>query len=220
MNSLNKFTLCISIYRLSESKEISFNDLVKLFPGYNEKRFENTEITIKNQTLTCKATVNEYYDMYLIIKLYKNWKHGNEICTQIGGRKMNIPECLSEYLFCFHTGCIIIKDTKKIKSSTSFDCYNPLTSKTVQLKCSSVYKDLSSFGPKSEWEELYFMFIDINTDSYKIWYIDSNLLYDCKVNFNTTFRQQQNTGKRPRLSIRKCLIEKYDIQPIGIGTIL
>ena len=99
----------------------------------------------------------------------------------------------------------------------SFDCYNLKTNKTVQLKSSSVYNDLSSFGPMSEWDELYFMYLDVNKNSYQIWNIDTTILNTTKINKNTSFEECKNTGKRPRLSIRKCFIEKYNLKPIYEG---
>ena len=52
---------------------------------------------------------------------------------------------------------VFIPDVLLLKMSMSFDCYNLKTNKTVQLKSSSVYSDLSSFEPISEWDGLYFM---------------------------------------------------------------
>jgi hypothetical protein len=79
---------------------------------------------------------------------------------------------------------------------------------------------LTSFGPKSEWEELYFMYINTEKNMYKIWEIDTNLLYNCKVNKTTTLWEQKQTGKRPRLSIKKELIDKYNLKHIYVGIIL
>jgi hypothetical protein len=129
MDSLQKWKMIICIFRLSESKNIFFDSLVELLPEYKKKYKKKEKLTIKNQTVLCENIINNYFNMSMVIKLYKHWKAGNDICMSINARKMNIPEGISERIFCFHTGCIIVKDTKNLKSSSSFDCYNPHTKK-------------------------------------------------------------------------------------------
>lgn len=204
---------------------IKYNKPIESLLNMLDKDRKNELITrktleIKEQNVECDILPNNLYHMNKVLSLYDKWKECNVILTELGSRRLNIPEGISEKIFCFHTGCIIIKKAYNIKSSSSFDCYNPHTKKTVQLKASSVLNDCTSFGPSSEWEELYFMHIDSLNNKYTIWEIDSQILYNCKVNNTTTFRQQQDAGKRPRLSIRKNFIEKYNLTPTWQGVLL
>jgi Bsp6I restriction endonuclease len=42
-------------------------------------------------------------------------------------------------------------------ANSSFDCYEPQKSKRIQVKACSVEEDLTSFGPDSVWDEIYFV---------------------------------------------------------------
>ena len=217
MQSLEAFKLITFAHKVSKNYNIPLSNLVKFFKNYEEKITEQLTINLNNKKILCDVLKNNFYHMKLFYDLFDDWKKCNETCNLLKTRKLNIPEGISERLFCFHTGCIIIKKVYKIKISMSFDCYNLKTNKTVQLKSSSVYNDLSSFGPMSEWDELYFMYLDVNKNSYQIWNIDTTILNTTKINKNTSFEECKNTGKRPRLSIRKCFIEKYNLKPIYEG---
>ena len=48
------------------------------------------------------------------------------------------------------------KDRPKLPSG-SFDCYDPIDQKTIQVKSASVNPDLTSFGPRSKFQKLYFL---------------------------------------------------------------
>jgi len=115
----------------------------------------------------------------------------------------------------------VVRITKSISgANTSYDCYNLKTNKRIQVKACSVLPDLTSFGPRSVWDEIYFC------DFYKsgkwngefdIYLIDNALIYDHKVNSNQTMREQQQEGRRPRFSIFKEIITKGNLKPIKTG---
>jgi hypothetical protein len=79
--------------------------------------------------------------------------------------------------------------------------------------------DLTSFGPTSRWDKLYFLdfYNNGNLDgSFDCYEIDTALIYNTVVNQgkNETFVDQQRQGRRPRLSLKK-IIRENNITPIG-----
>ena len=79
----------------------------------------------------------------------------------------------------------------------------------IQVKASSVEEDLTSFGPKTEWDRIYFM--DFYREgawdgSFDIYEIDTEEILNFPVNKKETFQEQQKQGRRPRFSIKKDLI--------------
>jgi hypothetical protein len=101
--------------------------------------------------------------------------------------------------------------------SASFDTFNPKKMHAEQIKACSVEGDLTSFGPKSKWDKIYFLYffnegkVDGEFDVYEI---DSDLIYEMKMNKIETFVDQQKRGVRPRFSIKK-LIDEKNIKPIA-----
>ena len=74
------------------------------------------------------------------------------------------------------------------------------------MKATSNFEtDLTSFGPKSEFDILHFARLNRETDELYLYDIPLDTLYDVKVSKNKTFKDKQNSGQRPRFSI----IDKY-----------
>jgi len=159
-------------------------------------------------------------DKYYLLKIYQLWRQLSKMLNKIGARSINLPEGLSESAFCIAMEVArlkkIYKTNNKIANS-SFDCYNLNENKRIQVKSCSVLPDLTSFGPKSQWDELYFL------DFYKqghwladfdIYLIPNDLIYNHHVNKKETFIDHQKQGRRPRFSIYKDIILEHKILPI------
>lgn len=132
-------------------------------------------------------------------------------------REPNFPEGLSEVAFCLWSGSSRFVDAKGL-SNCSFDTFNTQTSRAEQIKACSIESDLTSFGPKSKWNDLYFL--DFYNDGkvnglFDIYKIPSKFIYENKVNKNQTLKDQQREGRRPRLCIKKSIIVKNKIFPIA-----
>ena len=132
-------------------------------------------------------------------------------------REPNFPEGLSEVAFCLWS-----KSSRFISayglSNTSFDTFNTKTGKAEQIKACSVENDLTSFGPRSKWDDLYFLdfYSDGKVDGkFDIYHIPSKLIYENKVNKNQIFKDQQGEKRRPRFCIKKDIIAKNKIKPIA-----
>ncbi len=75
---------------------------------------------------------------------------------------------MSEVAFCLYSG------SKRFVSLTddansSFDTFNTETSRAEQIKACSVKSDLTSFGPNSKWDDIYFLDF-YNQGKFRRWY--------------------------------------------------
>lgn len=149
-----------------------------------------------------------------IFDLWRGLKFG---LRDYKSREPNFPEGLSEVAFCLWSGSSRFISAQKL-SNKSFDTFNAKTGKAEQIKACSVREDLTSFGPKSKWDDLYFLdfYNDGKVDGrFDIYKIPNNLIYKNKVNKNQTLRQQQAEKRRPRFSIKKDIIAKNKIKPLA-----
>ena len=155
-------------------------------------------------------------DDKLLKEIYSQWRSLSQKLKKIGGGAINLPEGLSEPAFC--RAMNMVRFTESITSAnTSFDAYDLKNNRRVQIKACSVLPDLTSFGPKSQWDDLYFVdfYNEGNWDgTIKIYLIPNEFIFSHKVNSNETFRQQQSQGRRPRFSIYSEIIQQHKIKPI------
>lgn len=147
--------------------------------------------------------------------LFDTWKKLNTRIRKYGTRGVNFHESLSEVAFCLYSGS---KRFVKIngKVSASFDTFNLKTNKAEQIKATSVDSDLTSFGPTSQWDDLYFLDfynkgkLDGTFNAYKI---KTKTIQGTYVNKTQTFIDQQKQGRRPRFSIIDDIIKAYNLEP-------
>ncbi len=149
-------------------------------------------------------------------ELFRMWKNLKLGLKEYKARGTNFPEGLSEVAFCLYSGSK--KFVKKIRggASASFDTFNVENNRAEQIKASSINSDLSSFGPKSKWDDLYFLDFYNNgrlDGRFNLYKIPTEEVYRVKVNSEQTFRDQQLEGRRPRFSITKEFIN-LGLEPI------
>lgn len=177
---------------------------------------ETKELFINGQIYTAPVDILEKSDKENIIKMYNMWEELSENLSNYGCRRINFPE-ISELIFCAIFDCWRTNNTP-ISDHSSFDCYNPQNHARIQIKAASSKGELTSFGPKSVWDEIYFMdfYNEGNYDgTFKVYLLPNKDIYEYKMNKNETFEDQQKQGRRPRFSLRK-LIKALNIKPIGI----
>ena len=181
-------------------------------------KIEKHDIIIDNQTYNAKVTIPEQKDIIDIIKMYELWAELSGLLTKYGCRRVNSPE-FTELLFCIVNECWRFNNVKGFKNAhTSFDCYNPQTHKTIQIKAGSIDKDLTSFGPRSTWDEFYFMDFYCDEEyngSFEIYYIPDEYIYGQSVNKTQTMADQQTQNRRPRFSIKNKIIKPNQLKPIA-----
>ncbi len=132
---------------------------------------------------------------------------------------MNLPEGLSEGAFCLEMNTARIINAIP-GANSSFDCYDFDENARIQVKACSVLPDLTSFGPRSIWDKLYFcdFYREGSWDgTFDIYMIDNDDIYNHYVREGQTFRDQQQQGRRPRFSIYNEIILVQNIDPIRTG---
>jgi hypothetical protein len=185
-------------------------------------------MVISNQTLTLpEGTFNvevlqiNQNDRQNLFSIYNQWRNLSNELISINGRGVNLPEALSESTFCLEMDCVRVISSIS-GANSSWDCYDLNRHKRIQVKACSVLPDLTSFGPTSEWDEIYFM--DFCKDGswrgeFDIYLIDNDLIYNHRVNNNQTMREQQLQKRRPRFSIYRDIIQKQKIKPVFSGSL-
>jgi hypothetical protein len=160
--------------------------------------------------------VFEEKDKVQFANIYREWRSLSSKLISFNARAVNLPEGLSEGAFCLAMDCVRVNKSVS-GANTSWDCYDLATKKRIQVKACSVLPDLTSFGPKSQWDEIYFL--DFKRDDswdgkFDIYLIENDLIYNHKVNAEQTLKQQQLEGRRPRFSIYKEIIMKNNQKPL------
>src|SRR3989344_2110457 len=152
-------------------------------------------------------------DKEKIKHIYNLWKILNKAIKSISTRGINLPEAISENAFCIFFP-EYVRVVKLAKGKCSFDTINTRNGKRIQIKASSVASDLTSFGPRSEWDELFFLDFSKGDGSFKAYKIEPNWIYKHMVNRNQTFEQQQAENRRPRFSIIDQIIKPRRLKPV------
>lgn len=179
-----------------------------------------TNINLPEGTFQVQGTFFDESDDEIISDLFQDWLRLSLKLKAFGGRGINMPEVISESLFCrqFDNTIRLNGDSKGGKFQNSFDVFDMARNKRIQVKACSVLPDLTSFGPNSIWDELYFMtFPGYNTPNSKeirIYKIPNDLIYNQKVSKTETMKEQQNAMRRPRFSIYTEIILKNNIAPV------
>jgi hypothetical protein len=173
------------------------------------------EYNIKGNIFQAKVTIPEKEDRELLKRLYFDWNNLNKRLKAISTRGINLPETISENAFClFFPDCVRVVSLKKGKCS--YDVLSTKTGSRIQIKASSIASDLTSFGPRSEWDELFFLDFSTGDGSFKVYKIEPDWVYKHQVNKKQTFEQQQAENRRPRFSIIESIIKTRKLQPIKI----
>lgn len=150
-------------------------------------------------------------------RLFDMWKKLKFGMRDYKSREPNFPEGLSEVAFCLFSGSkrfIALQG----KAPASFDTFNTKTGRAEQIKACSVKSDLTSFGPDSKWDDLYFLdfYNQGKLDgTFNVYKIPSASIYNMKVNKDQTMKEQQQENRRPRFSITDNLIQKRNLKPIA-----
>lgn len=178
---------------------------------------ERKKLVINESIYFAGVDVMEESDKENLIEMYTMWNELSQRLTEYSCRRVNFPE-LSELIFCVFFDCYRTNNIPWTGGHSSFDCYNPKTQKRIQIKAASAKGELTSFGPDSVWDELYFMdfYNNGNYDgTFEVYLLPNEKIYNYPINKNETFRDQQLQKRRPRFSLRK-LIKEEEIEPIGI----
>jgi len=172
-------------------------------------------IEVNKEKIHAKVTIKEKGDKEKIKHIYNLWKILNKAIKSISTRGINLPEAISENAFCIFFP-EYVRVVKLAKGKCSFDCINTKTGSRVQIKASSIKSDLTSFGPKSEWDDLYFLDFSKGDGSFAVYKIEKDWIYKHQVNKKQTFEEQQAENRRPRFSIIENIIKLKKLKPLRV----
>ena len=185
-------------------------------------RVEEKLSSLPEGNILCEYYFFDDQDKKEMLKIYQSWCEINRKLKTYGARTINIPELLSESIYCMYTNSGRLKSCNYSGANTSWDCYNFNLNKRVQVKATSVAEDLTSFGPRSEWDILIFcdFYVEGKFDgSFRFYEIPNDKVYSNKLNKNQTFKEQQEASRRPRFSITKDIIRPLNLAPIQVGNL-
>ncbi|MDP2638986.1 MAG: Bsp6I family type II restriction endonuclease [Candidatus Azambacteria bacterium] len=180
-------------------------------------KLEIHKITLKGMPVEIEVAHLDQADGQEFKRLFDLWKKLNKGLEKYG-RKVNIPEVISEGMFCVFSKSVRYQRKIKGKVSASFDTINLSHNKREQVKATSVKEDLTSFGPRAEWDDLYFLdFYNHGKldGTFNVYLIPNKLIYSRKVNKGQTMKDQQKENKRPRFSITKEIIRIKKLKPLA-----
>lgn len=146
-----------------------------------------------------EITEKEYNSIF---QAYKLWKSFDELMRNVSSRGVNLHEGISEVVVCYVNGYYhsVGEGSEDAKTKNNLK---------VQVKASSNFEDdLTSFGPKSEFDILHFARLNRETDELYLYDISIDTLYDIKVSKKETFKDKQKLGQRPRFSIIKNFLKE------------
>lgn len=173
------------------------------------------EIELPEGTFSAKVQVFNEDERKNLQAVYRKWRELSDNLNAIHSRAGNIPDGLSEGVFCLATNAVRLLGSIP-GANSSFDCFDLAQRRRIQVKAASVIPDLTSFGPRSVWDDLYFLnfYREGRWDgSVDIYYIPDRFVYDNPVNSRESFSQQQAQGRRPRFSIYNDIIKRHGLAP-------
>ncbi|MEI6400169.1 MAG: Bsp6I family type II restriction endonuclease [bacterium] len=180
-------------------------------------KLQNQKIKLAGNDIEIEVAFLDKEDGKIFKELFDIWKVLNAGLEKYG-RKVNIPEVISEGMFCVFSKSVRYQRKIKGIGTVSFDTVNLTKKRREQIKASSINEDLTSFGPRTEWDDLYFLdfYNEGKLDgTFNVYLIPNKFIYANKVNKGQTMKDQQGQSKRPRFSIKKDIIIKNKIKPIA-----
>ena len=159
-----------------------------------------------------EVTIFDNGDCIELKKIYDGWRLLCDNLNKLNARSVNLPEGLSEISFALAKG--MWRCTESITgANSSFDCYDPQGGRgnnRIQVKACSVLPDLTSFGPYSQWDRIFFVdfYRNGNWDrTFDVYEISTEDVNNFPVNAHQTVADQKAQGRRPRFSIFSGLVQ-------------
>ncbi|MDY3768998.1 MAG: hypothetical protein SOZ83_05310 [Sphaerochaetaceae bacterium] len=141
---------------------------------------------------------------------YFKWKDLNTYISDNSHRGINMPDAISEPIGCY---CLnLLWNRGKMPG----DATNQITNEKIEIKATSRFEgDLSSFGPKCDFDDLVFLRFNIKDDVLYVYdlHINSKEFEMKQVNKNQTIKDQKKQGRRPHVSLQKMFVEADNLIP-------
>ena len=156
------------------------------------KKFGYLDIDTERMTNACEA--------------YFKWKDLNTFIKSVSRRGINMPDAISEQLGCY---CLDLKWNRGDEVGDATDN----NGRKIEFKATSNFdKDLSSFGPKTCFDDLVFLRFDLNANKLYLYdlHINSKMLGSYPANSTQTIQDQKNQKRRPHVSLINLFIKNSD----------
>lgn len=137
------------------------------------------------------------------------WKDLNTYVKSLVSRGINMPDAISEPMGCY---CLNLLWNK----STGGDAYSQDCKIKYEFKATSNFDyDLSSFGPKCDFDDLVFLRFDLDLNVLFVYDtgINSEELKKIHVSKTSTIGDYQKQGKRPHIRIIESIINERHLEP-------
>lgn len=141
---------------------------------------------------------------------YFKWKDLNTYISNNSHRGINMPDAISEPMGCYCLGFLWNRG-KQVGDAT-----DPTTDRKIEFKATSRWDgDLSSFGPKTIFDDL--VFLRFNLDDNLLYIYDLNINSDefgkYPANSTETIEDQKKQGRRPHVSLYKLFVVAKGLSP-------
>lgn len=146
-----------------------------------------------------------------ICDAYFKWKDLNTYVKQNSTRGINMPDVISEPMACYCLGFLWNR------GSVVGDATDPNSERKIEFKATSKFDgDLSSFGPNTVFDDLYFLRFNLEDDQLYIYDLKINSVDFGKYPANATesIEDQKRQGRRPHVSLYKLFVEPQQLKPI------
>ena len=141
---------------------------------------------------------------------YFKWKDLNTYISNNSHRGINMPDAISEPMGCYCLGLLWNRGNE------AGDATDPITNKKIEFKATSRFDgDLSSFGPKTTFDDLVFLRFNLEKNLLYIYdlKINSDEFGKYPANQNETIEDQKQQGRRPHVSLCKLFVEAQGLKP-------
>ena len=141
---------------------------------------------------------------------YFKWKDLNTYIQNNSHRGINMPDAISEPMGCY---CLNLLWNRGEEVG---DAYDPATDRKIEFKATSRFEgDLSSFGPKCQFDDLVFLRFKLDENLLYIYdlHIDSEEFGTYPANSKETIQQQKDQGRRPHISLQSLFVEAKGLKP-------
>ena len=145
---------------------------------------------------------------------YFKWKDLNTYVKSLVSRGINMPDAISEPMGCY---CLNLLWNK----SSGGDAKS-LDGRKIEFKATSNYDyDLSSFGPRCDFDDLVFLRFDLDLNMLFVYDtgINSEELKKIPVSKTATVGDYQKAGKRPHIRIIESVINARNLKPTVVFNI-
>jgi hypothetical protein len=158
-------------------------------------------------------------DLKAINRRYMSWKLGNEDDLMFGCRRTNLPEILTEGLASALLGMPRTNNMQLHNIDESADLVDVVTGEVIQIKgVSTIGEDNggpTSFGPRTTFDRLIVIHVRVDQNKAYFYELSAEEHKAWPVNKNETIADQQEAGRRPRVTILP-IIKKQKLTPFMV----